>query len=111
MGVTIPEMKMLVPQVTASCRQQILMRNPEATSRYIYAARPGTPSMSHSEGSGRIWVRLTVLPEVPPFLSEHDGVARSMAALSGRDASTRSRGADEMRGSITSGIYTPRERG
>jgi hypothetical protein len=71
---------MPVPRVTASCGQQTPMRNPEATSRYINAARPGTPSMSHGEGSGRIWVRPTMLPEVPPFLSEQDGSARSMAA-------------------------------
>jgi hypothetical protein len=80
-GVTIPGMKMPVPRVTASCGQQTPMRNPEATSRYINAARPETPSMSHGEGSGRIWVRPTMLPEVPPpFLSEQDGSARSMAA-------------------------------
>jgi hypothetical protein len=64
-GVTIPGMKKPVLRVTASCGQQTPMRNPEATSRYINAARPGTPSMSHDEGSGRIWVRPTMLPEVP----------------------------------------------
>jgi hypothetical protein len=66
-GVTIPGIKMPVPRVTASCGQQTPMRNPEATSHYINAARSGTPSMSHVEGSGRIWVRLTMLPEVPPL--------------------------------------------
>ena len=49
---------MLVPQVTASCEQQILMRNPKATSRYIYTARPGTSSMSHDPGvAGHVMAR------------------------------------------------------
>jgi hypothetical protein len=77
MGVTIPRMKMPVPQVTASYGQQSLLRNPEATSHKIYATRLGTPSMSHGEGSWRIWVHPTVLPEVPPAAATsttHHGV-------------------------------------
>jgi hypothetical protein len=94
-GVTIPGMKMPVPRVTASCGQQTPMRNPEATSHYINAARTGTPSMSHVEGSGRIWVRSTILPEVPPFLSEQDGSARSMAAA-GRGPRRKGSGGPSM---------------
>ena len=53
-------------------------------------------------------------PKLPgPNLRPRRWSARgsTSAARAGRDASTRPRGADEMRGSITSGIYTPRERG